>query len=298
MASVKFEGGKCKGAVSAKAYLRHDKRESEEHANQQIDKSRSHLNWSVYGLSYKQACEKYDKRIKELDSSTNTNKRKDRVTMFALVVPCPVGIPENDQKRWFRRVTDILIEQYGENNLIDADVHVDEVHSYTDANTKQQRTSLIHAHFNFVPEHEGKLNGKWFSNKRNINMVNQTIQQMSIREFGVQFMDGSKKKSKDTVETLKNKSLQAQNDKLQEQVIKARERLSEAQKTYSQYKQANNQLKADNERLQADNERLKKQLSRYQGVSSRGVAVDYTKNTRKNLVHNHDGNNDDFDYNL
>lgn len=214
MSSVGFDGGKCKSKQQVKAYFYHDKRCAKQHSNEHIDKSKSHLNWSVYGLTYQQACEKFDARIAELDATTNKNKRKDRVEMFALEVPAPPALPENQLKAWFNRVTDILTYKYGEQNLIDADFHMDEIHDYVDAETHEKRTSVAHGHYNFVPECNGQLNGKWFSARKHMYELNNAIQAMTQAEFGCNFMDGTKRKSNRTVDELKNASIKAENELL------------------------------------------------------------------------------------
>lgn len=66
--------------------------------------------------------------------------------------------------------------------------------------------SRAHMQCYVVPEHNGKLNGKWFSNKSNMIKLNNAIHKMAQEQFNVMFMDGSKKKSRKTVEQLKSES--------------------------------------------------------------------------------------------
>ena len=83
MASVNFL--KCKGAGSVKAIMRHcdeDERQQHRHSNPDIDLTATASNESMKGLNYGEACREYDRRIDELDASSNRNKRKDRVTCF------------------------------------------------------------------------------------------------------------------------------------------------------------------------------------------------------------------------
>lgn len=213
MASAKFEGGKCKGSLKVKAFFRHDEkvqRLSHEHTNEHIDKSKTHLNTSAYGLSYKEACMKYDKRIAELDATTNVNKRKDRVTMQSIEIPVPEGLAYISQQAFFDNVKEILCAMFGEINLIEAFYHYDEGHEYIDPETKEKKMSRNHGHYNFVPEVDGQLNGKAFSSRANMKKLNGAIDKMCQMEFGVLFMDGTKKKGKKTVEQLKNESKEAE----------------------------------------------------------------------------------------
>lgn len=209
MASVDFHG-KCKGPGAAKGLFRHcaeDTRVKGKHTNQDIDITRTYLNTSLYGLSYKGMCDKYDARIKELDSSTNTNKRKDRVTLMGLSIPVPAGMPANREDDFFRSVSELLIERYGENNLIDVSIHRDEQHKYYVG--KQFVLSRTHAHYFIVPEQDGKLNAKSCSCRANINAVNKDIDKMCRKEYGLPFMTGKKSKSRGSVEEVKAKSAAA-----------------------------------------------------------------------------------------
>lgn len=238
MASAKFEGGKCKGSIKVKAFFRHDEKEqrlSHEHTNEHIDKSRTHLNTSAYGLSYIEACMKYDKRIAELDATTNTNMRKDRVTMQSIEIPVPEGLAYISQQAFFDNVKEILCTMFGEINLIEAFYHYDEEHEYIDPETKEKKMSRNHGHYNFVPEVDGQLNGKAFSSRANMKKLNGAIEKMCQTEFGINFMDGSKKKGKKTVEQLKNESKEAELiqqmqhkvDQDKKKVLIARQRLLE-----------------------------------------------------------------------
>jgi hypothetical protein len=57
-----------------------------------------------------------------------------------------------------------------------------------------------------IPEHDGKLNGKWFSSRANMIQLNNSIHAMTLMKFGLEFMDGSKKGSVKRVEQLKHES--------------------------------------------------------------------------------------------
>ena len=87
MASVDFH--KCKNASDVAAMMRHNdavERTKHKHANKDIDITRSNLNTQWLNLDYSQTLKRYEKRIDYLDSTTNTNKRKDRVTCFSLCI--------------------------------------------------------------------------------------------------------------------------------------------------------------------------------------------------------------------
>jgi hypothetical protein len=207
-------------ATNAKALMKHcdkDERLMNNHSNSDIDKDAVHKNTSLRNLSYSELCEAYDRRIAEIDSSGyNKNIRNDRVTCFSLYIPAPLGLQDDKIDAWYGRVADNIMEQYdrddegnSKGNFLDMKVHKDERHNYIDPDTKQLCTSRIHAHAFVIPEHDGGLNGKWFSSVANMNKLNNSIHMMSVKEFGVLFMDGTGKKSRGKVEKLKEDSLKA-----------------------------------------------------------------------------------------
>ena len=241
MASLKFEGGKCHGATQAKAMMRHsditpESRRKATKGNPHIDVSKSHLNKSLLGLTYKQQCKRYDDRIALLDATTNKNKRKDRVTYQAVEVAVPEDLPRNLYNRFFINVAQILIDEVGIDNYICGDIHYDEEHEYLDANTKELATSRVHAHFGFIPEYKGQLNAQRFYSRATMRRLNKKIDEMSQREFGCKFMTGEKRRSRQTVDELKNESARLMAE------------------------QENQQLQADNQRLKQENATLENSL--------------------------------------
>lgn len=206
MASVNFE--KLKTPQQVKAMLRHcdgEERMEANHSNIDIDKSKTSGNMQG-DLDYIAACQKYSERIAFLDAKPGANKRKDRVTCFGLNVPAPKDLKPEDEKAFFLAAIKIIINQYGENNIIQYYMHQDEKHAYIHAETGERCMSRSHLQCYVVPEHNGKLNGKWFSSRANMVKLNNSIHRMAQEQFGVMFMDGSKRKSRKTVEQLKNES--------------------------------------------------------------------------------------------
>lgn len=198
---------KAKGAVEAKAIMRHcdqSEREKNRHSNKDINKALTARNWSMRGLSYSAACKEYDTRIAELDSRPGANRRKDRVTYMGIDIPAPANLPKDQLKPWFQRTWAIFQEQTG-NAAIEGWVHVDEVHDYM--RDGRITTSREHMHIGAIPAVNGRLCGKEFSSRRQIVALNNAIQEMSVNEFGVAWMDGSRQKSTMTVKQLKADSL-------------------------------------------------------------------------------------------
>ena len=221
MASAGWNGGKAKSTAQAKAWMRHnskDERIAANHSNTDIDKSRTPLNWSYRGLSYKARCAAYDKRMGEIDQGKPGSGKNARTVLQAVCVYSPAALRGDlDKLRdWFQRVGELAEAQFGAANVIDMAVDVDEVHDYPDADTGEQRTAAEHGHLWLVPEVDGRLNGKEFSRRAAINKFNDSLQHMTEREFGCAFNDGTKKKRRGTVEQLKARTLRVEVEMLEE----------------------------------------------------------------------------------
>lgn len=243
MASVNFKGGKCHGAGEAKAIMRHCEKEERlkhEHSNPHIDKSKTDQNTSLYGLSYEEMCEKYDARIKLLDATTNTNHRSDRVTMFSLYTPVPEDLPDELADSFLSDVEKIIIEQYGEQNVIESIRHHDEKHKYMDHGV--WKMSRSHLHSCIIPEIDGVLNGKQFSSKKNMNKLNKAIEEMSVQKYHMSFLTGKEARGL-TVEEAKHKS-----------------RIEEYEATLERQAAQNIEQKAENAELKQEKDDIEEQV--------------------------------------
>lgn len=204
MASIHY--GKIKAAGQVKAWLRHcetEQRKKREHRNGDIDKGKTGENINFLGWSYEESCARYDKRIKELDSTTNTNKRKDRVTAFGLIISMPEGLAKEEEKKLMEVSIQLFSEKYGSKNLVGAYGHWDEVHDYVKG--EQFKSSRAHLHLFIVPEIGGGLRGKEFSSKKAMKEMNRNIDKECMRLFGKHFLTGEKA-GKKSVEDLKRGS--------------------------------------------------------------------------------------------
>ena len=208
MASVNFE--KIKSISEIKAKIRHCDREERlkhEHSNKQINKDLTHNNLNLFkNDSYENACNRFDNRLAYLDSTTNTNKRKDRVNCFGLSIPIPQGLTTEQERQFYSNTYQIISKQYGKDNIVAGYAHYDEIHDYIDVSTGDIETSRPHFHLYVIPEKDGILNGKWFSSKSNMSKLNKSIDDMCMRDFNIPFMTGSKKKGQ-SVENLKEASM-------------------------------------------------------------------------------------------
>ena len=207
MASVDFM--KLHSSSEFKRVVRHCDKEmrfQDGHRNKDIHKEFTHKNTQLEKRGYKKVCRMYEEKLAALDKMQGANKRQDRVTAFALEIPAPLNIRDKDKPIWFAKVYEIICMQYDYRNILQYYVHYDEVHEYVHAETGKAKISREHAHCIVIPEHDGKLNGKWFSSRSNMIKLNNSIHEMTIMDFGLEFMDGSKKGSTKRVEQLKRES--------------------------------------------------------------------------------------------
>lgn len=212
MASVNWM--KMKTAQQVKAVLRHDCKDTREaaktHTNADLNKDLTGQNYGV-GDTYDTAREAFLKRLEEVTAGKTV--RKDAVVGVGFSIPAPADLPEAREKDWFNRVYEILGEKYGKDNICCYAVHEDERHEYIDPDSKESRMSRSHAQGVMVPEVGGRLCAKEFVSRARMIEINNVIDEMSKQEFGVQFMDGTKKKSRGSVETMKQRSAQEQIDR-------------------------------------------------------------------------------------
>ncbi len=176
MSSINFEKIKQNGKPVS-SYIRHNdtqERLKHNHKNKDINKELTENNIDWRGINYVKAMERYNNRISELDKIEGQNKRKDRVTAFSLCLTIPEKVI--DKESFFNDVMDIFIKHYGENNIVQANLHVDEKHEYID--NGEIKNSLEHIHCLVIPEINEKLCGKKFSSKSAMSGINKEIDKM------------------------------------------------------------------------------------------------------------------------
>ena len=256
MASVQFDGGKLHGASEAKAMMRHadmQERLEHTHSNKDIDKSLTVLNSDLHDLSYREMCDLYDQRMQQYQKNSKRAIRKDAVTLYDAIVTVPEQLPAALEDDWFRDVENIINRHYGANVVLDIKIHRDEVHDYTDPDSKQRVTSRVHGHVFMFPEVNNKLSAKQFSNRQNMMSLNRRIDKMTRSLYSCAFMTGKLAKDRDfqTVEQLKrasdNAELERQLRQISSKLQDTHNKLSATQKAF---RDANKQLAAVSQQLQ------------------------------------------------
>lgn len=218
MAAPQWKGGKCKSVQKAKAFFRHndrDRRAEAHHANYHIDKSKTHLNFTYRGLDYKGLCKAFDDKMASVDIGRESSGQNARVVLQSVILYPPAALPREKEREWFMDAGKVLEARYGD-DFLEMQVDMDEEHEYRDAETGEKRMSRNHGHARLFPEVNGKLNGKAFSSRAAITALNHALDVMSVQQYGVHMMDGSKTKGGVSVETLKAKSLRSEVEMLEE----------------------------------------------------------------------------------
>lgn len=260
MASVNWEKGKSKSQI--KAVFRHcqtDERLKNKHSNLDINKSLTAKNAELSHSGYTAVCKAFDDRLAEIDSKATKTPRKDRVECLFLNIPAPEKLAEQDTQEWFNDVHSRLCDRFGKNNVIMATVHYDEIHAYTDAETGEERLSRPHMHVALIPEIDGRLCAKQVSSRQNMVELNNDIDRLSRQKYGVNFMDGTKRKSYDSVESLKNQSLRKENERLRAENVDLDISIKRRKRSLDDLEQRQKQADEQLQETQKQAEMLRKQ---------------------------------------
>ena len=246
---------------NCRAVLQHDTRSktSGEYKNPDIDPSKTHLNYSLLNDNT-DAYEKLTKRLQNVQ----IQKRADVKVLCSWVVTLPLAnadVTPHDRDVFFKSVHHFLVKEYGIQNVISSDVHLDE--------------TTPHLHFTFVPIVQ---NTKKYKDPTKKPKYSEKVcsKQILTQEYMEKFHERlDKYVFRDTVQNLQrytefqirtgkttyNKSI----DELKQETAqkKAESIVSEAQKR-------NEQLKQENERIQKqardvlENTRKQKQTAQKQ----------------------------------
>lgn len=99
--------------------LGHDERTSENHTNEKIDPTRT---WMNYNFISEVSLERYQRRMSEVYCLN----RKNVNTLAMVSVTLPKEVKPEDQDRFFKVVFEHFKNQFGEQNVVSAFVHLDE----------------------------------------------------------------------------------------------------------------------------------------------------------------------------
>lgn len=202
MASVTVQ--KWGTAAACRGQCVHVYREGKNYANPDIDRTKSACVWTVDDVK---TCQK---NIRETIAKIDKNRppkrvKRDRKTVAELCVPAPrEGTSQEDALRFFQGVYDELAA--AGYHVCGGAVHGDEVHDYIDPDDKKLHRSRLHMHVLIVPETDKGVNMRSWLTKSRFRALNALCDRVCMQELGHPYQDGSGRRSRGTVEVLKEKS--------------------------------------------------------------------------------------------
>ena len=202
----------------------HFDRKAEHISNENLDRTRTHLN---YNLATHQQMDQGE-FVRQRCSEVRCQNRKDVNVMVSWVVTAPKDLPEAEHKAFFQASYDFLQKRYGRENVVSAYVHMDEV--------------TPHMHFAFVPvvrtfkqdrknpdisTEVYKVSAKECVNRYDLQGFHESLQRYVSKELGheVSILNEATKEGNRSIEELKRQSaterLQEANEKASKIVYKA-----------------------------------------------------------------------------
>ena len=237
------------------------------HANKQIDKSKSHLNVFIGCSDYSEACQEMLTRVKAVDEFYPPKKKRkpdQRIICAMIEVPCPQEIVDRGYdtvRQFFYDVYGIYKKFFGADNVHGGFVHFDEVHEYTDKDGSK-RMSLPHMHClvsaysewteknkktGELTERKG-INGKHFETKVRMKQLNKMVDDYCMEVFHVPFLTG---------ETPQRKSVEQL--KAEEELHQITEKKKQEQALIKERQNQNQQLLTEKDSLLSEIEKLKEE---------------------------------------
>ncbi len=184
----------------------HFDRRCENISNENVDRSRSHLN---YNLATHQTLSQGD-FIKKRCSEVHCQNRKDINVMVTWVVTVPKDLDPKEHKAFFQETYDFLEKRYGKENVISSYVHMDEV--------------TPHMHFAFVPvvfdlkKERYKVSAKEKVDRKDLQTFHKDLSKYLERVFGKEIgvLNDATKNGNRSIQELKRESAITKLQELQE----------------------------------------------------------------------------------
>ena len=253
----------------------HFDRKAEHISNENLDRTRTHLN---YNLATHQQMDQGE-FVRQRCSEVRCQNRKDVNVMVSWVVTAPKDLPEAEHKAFFQASYDFLQKRYGKENVVSAYVHMDEV--------------TPHMHFAFVPvvrtfkqdkknpdisTEVVKVSAKECVNRYDLQSFHEGLQRYVERELGheVSILNEATKEGNRSIEELKRQSA---TERLQEANEKASKIVSKAQTQAQAVKDSLIAVKAEYEAKKA----YVRQADKVSNVSV--MYPEEAKVTEKGLIH-------------
>lgn len=184
-------------------------------SNQQIDLSRTHLN---YNLAVNQTM-RQGEFIRKRCSEVKLHNRANVKVMCSWVITAPKELPKEELQAFFKACYEFMAKRYGEENVISAYVHMDE--------------TTPHMHFAFVPVTPDKKKGgykvsaKEVIDKQELLVFHKELSKHLEKALGhsVGVLNGATAQGNKTIAELKEKSAMERAERAEKQARKSEEDL-------------------------------------------------------------------------
>ncbi|APC82150.1 MobV family relaxase [Clostridium botulinum] len=202
---------------------KHNQRESENHNNKDIDKNKSDLNYDLVNENKINLSEKVFDLIEKIRESEKAI-RKDAVLLDEFIISSDrdffKNMNENEIKKFFETSKQFFAERYGEENIISANVHLDE--------------TTPHMHLDVCPLRNGRLQSKNIFTRNELRNIQEELPK-TLKNNGFEIergVKGSTQKHID-IQTLKAreekklKELKEKNKEIELKIASRKEKLEE-----------------------------------------------------------------------
>ncbi|HDI3019523.1 TPA: plasmid recombination protein [Clostridium botulinum] len=202
---------------------KHNQRESENHNNKDIDKNKSDLNYDLVNENKINLSEKIFDLIEKRRESEKAI-RKDAVLLDEFIISSDrdffKNMNENEIKKFFETSKQFFAERYGEENIISANVHLDE--------------TTPHMHLDVCPLRNGRLQSKNIFTRNELRNIQEELPK-ALNKNGFEIergIKGSTQKHID-IQTLKAreekklKDLEKKNKEMELKIASRKEKLEE-----------------------------------------------------------------------
>lgn len=281
--------------------FKHYDREEERISNENIDRTRTHLNYNLATHQQMDQGEYVRQRCEEVYCLN----RKDVNVMCSWVVTAPKDLPEEAYKAFFEESYEFLEKRYGKENVVSSYVHMDEV--------------TPHMHFAFVPvtydQKRGcnKVSAKEVINRQELKVFHNALECHLEEKLGfkVNILNEATKEGNKAINELKRGTAQEELQSMQEfhdalfdenaglliekfdlqgDIRRAEERLQELEKLAEQL-MLQDDLQEKLERRQKDAEQAKKikNLEKFKEFACKKYPTlidEYAAANRKELLQN------------
>lgn len=164
------------------------------YGNQEIDLSKSHLN---YNLAEHQNSTAFD-FIRQRTSEVYCLNRSNVNVMCDWVVTAPKEVTPEEQEKFFKESYDFLENRYGKENVISSYVHMDE--------------TTPHMHYSFIPitydedKERYKVSAKEVTTKSDLKSFHTDLDRRMTKAFGrdIGVLNGATKEGNKTIDELKH----------------------------------------------------------------------------------------------